>query len=115
MTLEKLAYQYIRQLGYWDCTERINPHNPTNPWSLAWSNPSTTADPDTMFQIAWLLSSSARRQQLSPTDVRILDRTAADLVYDGQLLPATKSYVKYLWQQVIRQECPHELSSGESA
>lgn len=115
MTLEKIAYQYIRKLGYWDCIEQINPHNPTNPLSLAWLNPSTTADPDTMFQITWLLSSSARRQHLSPTDVRILERTAADLVYDGQILPATKSYVKYLWQQVVRQECPHELSSGEAA
>ncbi|MEB3829866.1 hypothetical protein [Phormidium sp. CCY1219] len=110
MNLEQQFYAQLRNLGYWDRTERVNSSNKSHPLSLAWSNPNTTTDPETMFQIMWLLCSSQRRQKLNPIDVRILDRTAADLVYDGQIVPATQSYVQYLWQQVYGMEFPHLLT-----
>lgn len=110
MTPEQQVYEQIRQLGYWDRADRLNPSNQTHPLSLAWSNPNTTSAPEMMFQIVWLLSSSKRRQRLNPIDIRILDRTAADLVYDGHVVPATQSYVKYLWEQVYRMEFPHLLT-----
>lgn len=110
MTLEQQVYERIRQLGYWDRTDRINSSNEEHPLSLAWSNPNTTEAPETMFQIVWLLSSTQRRERLNPIDVRILDRTAADLVYDGQIVPANQSYVKYLWEQVYHMEFPHAIA-----
>ncbi|HEY9808161.1 MAG TPA: hypothetical protein V6D13_02370 [Halomicronema sp.] len=114
MTLEQQLAQRLRQLGYWDCTAIINAANPTHPLSLAWSNPNTTVDAETMFQLVWLLGSSSRRQRLSATDLRILERSAAELALESHILPATKTYVKYLWQQVYGQESSQHLSSGES-
>ena len=72
--------------------------------ALAWCNPNTTADPEMMFQLVWLLSSSKRRQRLNAIDVRILEQTAEDLAENGQTMSARKSYVQYLWQQVHAQE-----------
>ncbi|MBK4729913.1 hypothetical protein JJD41_08560 [Oxynema sp. CENA135] len=109
MTLETVFYEQIRKLGYWDRTESINSFNANHPLSLAWSNPNTTVAPETMFQITWLLASTRRRQRLNPIDVRILDRTAADIAYDGHIIAATVSYVSYLWEQVYRQEFPHAV------
>ncbi len=114
MTLEQQLAQRLRQLGYWDCTAMINPASPTHPLSLAWSNPNSTVDSETMFQLVWLLGSSSRRQRLSATDLRILERSAAELALESYILPATKTYVNYLWQQVYCQECSQYLYPGES-
>lgn len=110
MTLEQKAYDRIRQLGYWNYGESIATCNPKEQSCVGWSNPNATEDPDTMFQIMWLLSSTSRRQRLSSIDVRILEQSGADLMRNGKLLSATKSYVQYLWEQVYRQEFPHILS-----
>ena len=112
MKIEQELYEQIRQLGYWDRTDRINDSNESQPLARAWSNPNTTAAPETMFQIVWLLSSSKRRQRLNPIDVRILDRAAADLAYDRRIVPSNQSYVKYLWEQVYHMEFPHLMREG---
>ncbi|MBP0008028.1 MULTISPECIES: hypothetical protein [unclassified Roseofilum] len=104
MTIEQSFYQQLRQRGYWDQTERLSACDRQSTLALAWSNPNLTRDPGTMYKLVWLLSSTSRRKRLSAIDLRILDRTATDLATQGQLLPATKSYVKYLWQQVYTQE-----------
>ena len=104
MTIEQAFYQELQQRGYWDCLDVMPAGDPAKAPALAWSNPNLATDPDIMFKLVWILSSSTRRKRLSPIDVRILDQTATDLAKDGQLLPATKSYVKYLWEQVYNLE-----------
>lgn len=113
MTIEQAFYQELQQRGYWDRVEMMSGSEGADTPALAWSNPNLTADPDTMFKLVWILSSSTRRQRLSPIDVRILDRTATELAQNGQLLPATKSYVKYLWEQVYNLELSCQLVTGE--
>ena len=114
MSIEQAFYQQLRQRGYWDRVDVMPARERADAPALAWSNPNLAADPDTMFKLVWILSSSTRRQRLSPIDVRILDRTATDLAKDGQLLPATKSYVKYLWEQVYSLEFSGQLAAGDS-
>ncbi len=104
MTIEQAFYQQLRQRGYWDRLEAPSASDSQSTLTLAWSNPNLTSDPHTMYMLLWLLSSSSRRHRLSPIDLRLLERTATDLATGGQLLPATQSYVKYLWQQVSAQE-----------
>ncbi|MGK7902969.1 MAG: hypothetical protein AB4352_16470 [Hormoscilla sp.] len=113
MTIEQAFYQELRQRGYWDRVDMMPARDHGYAPALAWSNPNVTADPDTMFKLVWILSSSTRCQRLSPIDVRILDRTATELAEEGHLLPATKSYVKYLWEQVYNLEFSHQLATGE--
>lgn len=113
MKIEQAFYQELRQRGYWDRVDVMSRSKGADTLALAWSNPNLTSDPDTMFKLVWILSSSTRRQGLSPIDVRILDRTATDLANNEQLLPATKSYVKYLWEQVYNLEFSHQLVTGE--
>ena len=104
MTIEQAFYQELHQRGYWDRMEDISSGDRESEVALAWSNPNLTRNPQTMYRLVWLLSSSSRRQRLSPIDLRMLDRTATDLAAQGELLPAMESYVKYLWQQVYAQE-----------
>ncbi|MDJ1184454.1 hypothetical protein [Roseofilum casamattae] len=104
MTIEQVFYQELHQRGYWDCMEALSSSDRQSELALAWSNPNLTRDPQTMYRLIWLLSSSSRRQRLSPIDLRMLERTAIDLAAQGELLPAMASYVKYLWQQVYAQE-----------
>lgn len=104
MTIEQQFYTRIRELGYWDRLNWTNRKNHNHKVALAWCNPNTTADPEAMFQLIWLLSSSKRRQRLNAIDLRILEQTAEDLAENGQMMSARKSYVQYLWQQVHAQE-----------
>jgi predicted component of type VI protein secretion system len=104
MTLEQQFYTRIRELGYWDRLNLTNRKNHNHKMALAWCNPNTTADPEMMFQLVWLLSSTKRRQRLNAIDVRILEQTAEDLAENGLMMSARKSYVQYLWQQVHAQE-----------
>lgn len=113
MRIEQAFYQQLRQRGYWDNVDMMPGSKGMDAPALAWSNPNLAADPDTMFKLVWILSSSTRRRRLSPIDVRILDRTATDLAKKGELLPATKSYVKYLWEQVYNMEFSHQVATGE--
>ena len=106
MTIEQDFYNHLRERGYWDCFEQLKPNGLTDLSELAWSNPNHAVDPDMMFKLVWLLGSSSRRQRLSPIDLRILDQTASDLVRAQPPLPATESYVKYLYEQVYSQEYP---------
>ncbi|NES95775.1 MAG: hypothetical protein F6K32_11180 [Desertifilum sp. SIO1I2] len=111
MTIEQNFYSHIRSLGYWDRLEdwtRLHAHE-----TEKGSNPHTTEDPEMMYQLMWLLCSTNRRQRLSAVDARILDRTAEDLVNKGYTLPSTKSYVKYLWEQVYSQEMAQQLTVDE--
>lgn len=111
MTIEQAFYDRLRERGYWDCLEPLQSNGLTRASMLAWSNPNSSADPDIMFKLVWLLCSSSRRKRLSPIDLRILDRTASDLVREQLPLPATKSYVKYLYEQVYSQEYPLTVNS----
>ncbi len=113
MKLEQQFYQHLRSLGYWNHPPRIHPTQSKDALTLAWSNPNTTADPDTMYRIIWLLSSTNRRQRLCGTDRRILNRAAIDLVREGDILSATRLYIKYLWEQVQMQELAQQLPAVE--
>lgn len=113
MKLEQAFYQHIRQHGYWDQVELMQPRSLTDSFALAWSNPNTSSDPEVMYKLIWLLCSTQRRKRLNPIDVRILDRSAAELAKDQPILASTKSYVKYLWEQVYTQEYPHQVASSE--
>ena len=104
MTLEQHFYTRIRELWYWDRLHLTNGKKHNHKLALAWCNPNTTADPEIMFQLVWLLSSTKRRQRLTSIDVRILEQTAEELVHKGQTMAARRSYVQYLWQQVHAQE-----------
>ena len=104
--MEKQLYERIRQLGYWDRPSHANDSRNQGS-SMAWSNPNTSSDPETMFKLLWLLGSSRRLQRLCSVDARIIEQTAADLAANVRLPSATKSYVKYLWEQVRVQESPH--------
>ena len=75
MKLEQQFYTKIRELGYWDRLNLTNRKKHNHKIALAWCNPNTTADPETMFQLVWLLSSTQRRQRLNEIDVRILEQT----------------------------------------
>lgn len=111
MTIEQDFYNHLRDQGYWDCVEQLKPDNLVHSSELAWSNPNNSVDPDMMFKLVWLLCSSRRRQRLSPIDLRILEQTASDLVTEQPPLPATESYVKYLYEQVYTQEYPLTVNS----
>lgn len=113
MTIEQKFYHHIRSLGYWDRMEQWTLPRLSQGESIKWSNPTTTTDPEMMYQLMWLLCSSNRRQRLSAVDARILERTAEDLVKKGYTLPSTKSYVKYLWEQVYLQEMSQKLTPEE--
>jgi len=104
MTIEQEFYRAIGELGYWDRLHLTNGRKHNHQVALAWCNPNTTADPEMMFQLVWLLSSTKRRQRLTSIDLRILSQTAEELAQNGQTMPARKSYVEYLWQQVHAQE-----------
>lgn len=105
--IEKQLYERIRELGYWDRYPHGNKGDRHQGSNMAWSNPNTSSDPETMFQLLWLLGSSRRLQRLSSVDARIIQQTAADLAANVRLPSATKCYVKYLWEQVRVQESPH--------